>query len=122
MRTYVPEQPAGRWAGNPESAPSLPRVNWWLRLTSSGWDRPQRTIQERELARRSRLTSWIILGLFVVDVLLLLSGVGDAPTLITALVFGGSLVFIGVFNRSGLVSLAGAILVLLIIAAAYPAM
>ncbi|MBV9710228.1 MAG: hypothetical protein JO011_04840, partial [Ktedonobacteraceae bacterium] len=32
--------------------------NWWLRKTSFGWDKPQETIEQREMVRRSRLTSW----------------------------------------------------------------
>src|SRR5215470_5143834 len=41
-------------------------VHWWLRHTSVGWEQPHfGTIAQRERARRSRLISWIILGLLV---------------------------------------------------------
>jgi large-conductance mechanosensitive channel len=112
MRMYAPEQV-------PEHAgvmaePQVQRVNWWLRLTSSGWDKPQRTIQERERARRSRLTAWLVLGLLVTDLLLLPTSIGNPGTLLAIFVAGVGLVVAIVLNRSGVVTGAGILIVLLI--------
>lgn len=87
------------------------RVNAWLRLTSVGWDRPLRSPEEREVVRRSRLTSWIILGLLIV-LLVLIPGALSAPATLSAL--GGVLIgllIIASLNRAGWVTAAGAILV-----------
>jgi len=93
------------------------RANWWLRLTSYGTDFPQQTVTQREMARRSRLTSWIVLGLLVIEFVLLPAGISD-PATITAIVIAllGT-VIAAVLNRVGMVSLAGSVLVLLVIAA-----
>ena len=105
---------AGEPGGYGRHAP--PKVNWWLRLTSSGWDSPQRTIEEREKARRSRLTSWIIFGLLIADLLLIPVGSGDPSTLGAVAVVGFGLLFAAALNRSGFVSFAGGLIVLLICA------
>jgi hypothetical protein len=90
-------------------------VNWWLRLTSAGWDRPQYTIAQRELARRSRLASWLILGLFLSLIIVSPLVTGDTQTLIAFSLFAVGLVVCAVLNRRGLVSAAGTVLVALII-------
>src|SRR5260221_12558732 len=54
------------------SSPARPPVNWGLRLTSPGWEHLYfGTIAQREQARRSRLASWLILGLSVGVIILL---------------------------------------------------
>src|SRR5690242_18058719 len=99
MRTSVTDRMIER-AGGQEPQ----RVNWWLRLTSSGWEQPQLGIQGREKARRSRLTAWIVLGLFVADALLLPTGIGD-PTSLAAVVVGAvTLIITAVLNRLGFVT------------------
>lgn len=94
-----------------------PRPNWWLRLTSSGWDGPQMTIEERERVRRSRLASWIILGLLVVALVLVPAALTDMPTLesLTAVIIG--ILLAALLNRTGHVTLAGSLLVALVIGA-----
>lgn len=108
-----------------DSAPLSPRpprttaapvqVNWWLRLTSAGWDRPQYTIAQRELARRSRLASWLILGLFIALLIVSPLVTGDSQTLIAFALFAVGLVICAILNRGGQVSATGTILVALII-------
>lgn len=97
-----------------EQAPAR-SPNWWLRLTSSGWDRPQVDVHQREVARRSRLASWIILGLIIMLLALLPAGSSDMPTLV-AIVFAFLGVLVAaVLNRAGLVTVAGSLLVVLVI-------
>ena len=90
------------------------RVNWWLRLTSSGWERPQVTIADREHARRSRLASWIILGCLVADALLGPIGGSDTGSLVAIVAVGLALVGACVLNRHGLVTLAAGLIVIVI--------
>ena len=63
------------------------RVNWWLRLTSAGWDKPQYTVAQREMTRRSRLASWLILGLFLALVVVSPLVTGDTQTLVAFSLF-----------------------------------
>lgn len=90
------------------------RVNWWLRLTSSGWDKPQVTIEEREHARRSRLASWIILGCLVADAVLGPLGGSDTGSLIAIVAVGIALVVACMLNRRGLVTIAAGLIVIII--------
>src|SRR6478752_4598334 len=111
------------FTGGAELQPPRPRhvtstpqhVNWWLRLTSAGWDRPQYTVAQRELARRSRLASWLILGLFLALVVVSPLVTGDPQTLVAFSLFAVGLTLCAVLNRRGLVNATGAILVALII-------
>ena len=100
-----------------DSKRPLRRVNWWLRLTSSGWDGPQATIEERERVRRSRLASWIILGLLIVALVLVPAALTDMPTLeaLVAVIVG--ILLAAIFNRTGHVTIAGSMLVALVIGA-----
>lgn len=119
---YAPERaPQQAPQQSPFQAPfkaqaDTPQVNWYLRLTSSGWDSPQETIQERERARRSRLTAWIVLGLFIVDMILIPTANGDPASIIGIAVGALSLVIVAALNRFGLVTVAGSVLVVVIIA------
>ncbi|MGH2485433.1 MAG: hypothetical protein ACRDHE_05410, partial [Ktedonobacterales bacterium] len=84
-------------------------------MTSSGWDHPHTEVHQRELARRSRLASWIILGLLVMLIALVPAGYTDTPTLV-AIVFGFlGVIVAAIFNRAGLVTVAGSLLVVLVI-------
>ena len=104
----------GPRAGASVRLPPTADPNWWLRLTSSGWDRPLLTIEDRENARRSRLTSYIILGLIVADLVLVPVGGGDPSSLVAVIVVGIGLVIAAVLNRNGWVVAAGTLLVLLV--------
>src|SRR5215831_14196258 len=91
------------------------RVNWWLRLTSAGWDKQQYTVAQRELARRSRLASWLILGLYLALVVVSPLVTGDTQTLVAFSLFAVGLTLCAALNRRGLVDATGALLVALII-------
>jgi hypothetical protein len=93
------------------------RPTWWLRLTSYGWDQNLRTLQERERMRRSRLLSWLLLGIFVVILLLLPLAFGDPGTLASELIVAVAGVVALALNRRGQVTAAGALLVVILCAA-----
>jgi hypothetical protein len=93
------------------------KVNWWLRMTSAGWDAPQETIQQRERARRSALLSWILLGLFIALILFIPATLTDAPSAFSVgFAFVGLLLIVWL-NRKGFVTTAGVLMVALVIAA-----
>jgi hypothetical protein len=97
-------------------APSR-RVNWWLRMTGSGWDTPQETVEQREKTRRSTLLSWILLGEVIALVLFIPAALTNTPTIFS---LAGAAVglFVTVFlNRKGFVTAAGALMIFFIIAA-----
>src|SRR5260221_719136 len=101
--------PQGSWPQRRQRRPNL-----WLRLTSFGWNQPQRTLEQRERVRRSRLTSWIILGLLVMELAIMPAGLFDPPTLIAAgAAFVGTLIA-AALNRFGFVIGAGILLVVLV--------
>lgn len=102
---------------HPAATPEAKSVNWWLRLTSYGWDKPAKTLQERELIRRSQLASWVILTLLIVDAILVPVGLSDVSTLIAVLVGGAGFLFAAFLNRRGQVNVAGGFLIVLICAA-----
>ncbi|MFI5273219.1 MAG: hypothetical protein ACHQ4H_09345 [Ktedonobacterales bacterium] len=114
MKPLEPWQPAGMPGIARQDSRVSTRPNWWLRLTSSGWNRPQVSVDEREMARRSRFASWIILGLLIIDVLLLPLGAGDPSTLSAIVVIALGLLIAVLLNRGGLVGLAGALIIALI--------
>jgi hypothetical protein len=122
MNPYYSREPqAGRIPAAPGRArgreQSEQRPNWWLRLTSSGWDQPLRTAEDRERMRRSRLMSWIILGIFVVLLVLTPGGLSAPATLLALGSVAAGLVVITILNRIGQVVTAGFLLVLLLNAA-----
>lgn len=93
----------------------VPPPNWWLRHTSSGWDRPYSgTLSERERDRRSRLVSWLILGLLAGVAILLPLAIDDARARITLLIVALGLAGVAVLNRRGLVTASGVVLVVVI--------
>lgn len=90
------------------------RPNIWLRLTSWGWNHRLVTVEEREQARRSRLASWLILGLLVFEILLLPAGKEITTTFIAVVVAIIGTLFVAFFvNRAGYVNAAGIILAIL---------
>ena len=93
------------------------KVNWWLRVTSAGWDKPQETIQQRERARRSRLLAWILLGLYIALIVFLPAIFRDEPSLFLVGIAAIGLTIIAFFNRRGWTILAGVLLVILCIGA-----
>lgn len=97
-----------------ESASVKRQVRWWLRLTSSGWNLPQTTLEQREHMRRSQLASWIILGLLVADVVLLPAGIDDLGTLGAIIVVGLGLLAAAFLNRLGYVTWAGILIISLL--------
>ncbi|HET8845053.1 MAG TPA: hypothetical protein VFN35_26500, partial [Ktedonobacteraceae bacterium] len=106
------QPPPGSYHLGQESTPQ-PKVNWWLRMSSSGWDKPQETIEQRERTRRSRLLAWILLGVLVALALFIPAAFKDRAS---AFSVGGA--FVGVLiiiqlNRRGLVTVAGTVLVLM---------
>jgi hypothetical protein len=94
--------------------PSERQPNWWLRLTSMAASPGDMSFAGRERVRRSRLASWLILGLFVVELLLIPLAVGSEGTVL-ALVFGfvGQIIAV-VCNRIGWVTLSAVILIIIV--------
>lgn len=90
------------------------RPNAWIRFASSGWDSAPAAPEERELARRSRLTAWLILGLFVGVIVLIPGGFAASATLVALATVALGLVVALVLNREGFVTSAGSLLSLLL--------
>lgn len=99
------------------SMPALPKTNIWLRWTSTGWDTPQETIEQREKVRRSRLTSWILLGLLLSLVAFIPATFSDKASAFTVLIALVVVVIAMILNRKGFVTIAGITLVALSCAA-----
>lgn len=104
--------PANAWGNLYTNQPE--RVNGWLRLTSSGWDQPQRTIEAREKTRRSRLVAWLILGLLVGVVILSPLALQDDRARWVLCAWAIGLLLAALLNRAGFVVAAGATLVALV--------
>ena len=89
-------------------------TNWWLRQTSWGWNLPVGApLWQREQARRSRLASWVILGLVVGVVILSPLAIEDIRSQLTLAVWVLGLVGAVALNRQGWVTAAGSVLVAL---------
>ncbi|GCF09804.1 hypothetical protein [Dictyobacter arantiisoli] len=96
------------------TAPAVPtKLNFWLRLTSTGWDQPQNTIEQREKVRRSRLTSWILLAEIIALIAFVPATLSDRASGFAVLFATITLVIEIILNRKGLVTLAGTILVVM---------
>ncbi len=113
MRQYRADQRQPMYMG--PRAPATQRTNWWLRLTTSGYNSPPRSIEEREHNRRSRLASYVILGLLIVSLLLVPLALGDPAGSLPPLA-GAALgvIIAAIFNRFGNVTAAGILLILII--------
>jgi hypothetical protein len=96
-----------------QTTPASPKVNWWLRMTSAGWDQPQDTIEQREKARRSRLTSWVLLVELIALVAFIPATFSDRASAFTVGFAAILLIFELFLNRKGFVTIAGTILVVI---------
>ncbi len=82
----------------------------WLQFASSSGTNPQRTLQERELARRSDLIAWLVLGMLGGLVIVSPIAIGDNTALLTYLCFLALQLAAISFNRAGHITIAGIIL------------
>ena len=100
---------------------SFAPITWWLHLTSTGWQHPPANLAESERTRRSRLASFLFLGLLITGAIFLSAGAGDIPTLLAIL--GGMLgiVIACILNRLGWVGVAGLIATAVLIVAIFGA-
>jgi hypothetical protein len=90
------------------------RVNRWLRRTSWGWEQPSfSTLAGREQARRSRLASWLILGLLVGVIILSPLALQDGRARLTLAGWILGLLGAAALNRRGWVTGTGIVLVVL---------
>ena len=112
----VGPQQRGGWSGAPVGIAGI-----WLRLTSSGWQRPPQTFAERDFVRRSQLASWLFLGLLVAGVIFLSAGQTDIPTLIAIIGAILSVVVACILNRFGQVTIAALIVIAVLMAAIFGA-
>ena len=99
-------------------APGERRANWWLRLTSvppSG----DTSFDGRERVRRSRLASWLILGMMVFDLLLIPLSIGSNGTVIAIVSAFVGLIIAALCNRLGWVTFSAFFLVIVITAAVF---
>jgi hypothetical protein len=93
------------------------RPNIWLRLTSNAWSAPQETVADHERARRNTLASWIILGLLAMVLILIPAGLADPTTLVALVAAAVGLVVAALLNRFGQTTIAGVLLIVLILGA-----
>lgn len=100
------------------SAPSISLfalfTTWWLRLTSNERHAPDATLAQRELKRRSRLVSWLILGLYGGVVILSPLAVSDLRARITLVSWIIGITLAALLNRRGWVTASGVLLVVII--------
>jgi hypothetical protein len=90
-------------------------TNWWLRQTSWGWNLPGGApLWLREQARKSRLASWILLGLFIGMLVLTPLAIGDMRSQFILGLWIVGLVGATALNRQGWVTAAGVVLVALL--------
>jgi hypothetical protein len=95
-------------------APPERRPNWWLRLTSMPPTPGDDSFAANEKLRRSRLASWLMLGLFFL-ILLLIPVIANSTGTAFALGVGFfGLILAALLNRTGLVTL-GAVVVIIIV-------
>ena len=104
-------------SGVPTSPESRP--NWWLRLTSMSQDPNDLSFAARERVRRSRLASWLILGIMVFDLLLIPLSIGSTGTVAAIGVAFIGLVIAAVCNHSGWVTFTAIFLVIVITGAVF---
>ena len=83
----------------------------WLQFASSSGSNPQRTLQERELARRSDLIAWLVLGMLGGLVIVSPIAIGDNYALLTYICFLALQLAAISLNRAGHITIAGNILV-----------
>jgi hypothetical protein len=83
----------------------------WLHFASSSGNNPQGTLRERELARRSDLIAWLVLGMLGGLVIVSPIAIGDNGALLTYLCFLALQLAAISLNRAGHLTTAGIILV-----------
>ena len=98
----------------PESRP-----NWWLRFTSVPQDPNDSSFVARERVRRSRLASWLILGIMVFDLLLIPLSIGSTGTVAAIGAAFIGLVIAAICNHAGWVTFTGIFLVIVITGAVF---
>jgi hypothetical protein len=91
-----------------------PARTWWLRLASSSARNPQRTLEERDAARRSDLIAWLSLGMLGSVAILSPIAIDDLRALITYAGFVLGIFLVLALNRQGIIRVAGVLLVVLI--------
>lgn len=101
--------PVGSGAGQSQSG----LWHFWVTLTGPGDDAPQRTIEERARLRRARLSSVVIAGMLLLALLVLPLGLQDptGATLTADIILFVATLTAAVCNRLGQTTLAGIILV-----------
>ena len=101
------------WGGNVDTSHGRRRSlsSQWLHFASSSGNNPQRTLHERELARRSDLIAWLALGMLGGLVIVSPIAIGDNAALLTYLCFLALQLAAISLNRAGHITIAGIILV-----------
>jgi hypothetical protein len=96
--------------------PDLPerRPNWWLRLTSMPATRGDTGFASRERVRRSRLASWLILGMIFVLLLIVPLAVGSEGTSIALAAVSVGTVIATICNRAGWVTTGAVVLIVML--------
>ena len=87
-------------------------ASWWLSIASSSTANPQRTLEERELARRSDLIAWLALGLLGGLVMVSPIAIGDNIAALSFLCFFALQIAAISLNRAEHITPAGIILVI----------
>lgn len=104
---------SGRGEGKMSTANAQRRTlaSRWLSIASSSGMNPQKTLEERELARRSDLLAWLALGMLGGLVIVSPIAIGDPVAALAYLCFLALMVAAIFFNRGGRITLAGIVLV-----------
>lgn len=90
------------------------RPNWWLRLTSAPSIPGDTSFAGRERVRRSRLASWLILGILVVELLLIPLTVGSEGTVLALGLGFVGVVIAAICNRLGWITSSAVILIVIV--------
>ena len=93
---------------------AAPLAGWWLHLTASELSSTTATLAQRERARRSRLISWLILGLLGGELIVSPLAASDLRARATFIIWFGGFVLAAILNRSGHINWAGLVLVVLL--------
>ena len=91
----------------------------WLSIASSSGVNPQKTLEERELARRSDLLAWLALGMLGGLVVVSPIAIGDPVAALAYLCFFALIIAAIFFNRGGRITLGGIVLVISLNAAVF---
>lgn len=112
------EQRSREWSsrnihGGEEQNQKRSPMEWWYRLTAPPPARPTASLAERELARRGRLTSLVLLGVVIIATFIAVPVVAlENPQLAPAIGALDVILFVALwFNRKGHIYIAGIIVV-----------